>query len=86
MLTGDKLASLLKRVVERTEDDRITLGLRKNGQPVTGRDFIKYAAHVLNHLENTPEPQITTNEFGNKIKCWVFIESTCYDLTLNSWR
>lgn len=86
MLTGDKLASLLKRVMEREEDDRISLGVRKNGQPVSGRDSLKYAAHVLKHLEATPEPDITTTEFGNRIKCWVLIESTCYDLSLMSWR
>lgn len=86
MLTGDKLASLLKRVLERKEDDRIEFGVRKNGQPVSGRDSFKLATHVLNHLETTPEPNITTNEFGNRIKCWLLIESTCYDLTLYSWR
>lgn len=86
MLTGDKLASLLKRAIERKEDDRIEFGVRKNGQPVSGRDSLKYAAHVLKHLEATPNPDITTTEFGNRIKCWVLIESTCYDLSLMSWR
>lgn len=86
MLTGDKLASLLKRVVERKEDDRITLGLRKNGQPVHGRSFKEYTAHVLKHLETEKEPEVTLNEFGNTIKCAVRIENSYYDLMIASWR
>lgn len=86
MLTGDKLASLLKRVTDRKEDDRITLGLRKNGQPVHGRSFKELSTHVLAHLENDKEPEVKLNEYGNTIKCSVRIGNSYYDLMIGSWR
>lgn len=87
MINSEKLANLLGRVLAPIKGDRIVGIVRKNGRPVMGeRDSTTAINGLLAALEEKPDREVETLEFGNVLRLRVMVGVTCFDLKFSNWR